>query len=497
MFSKIEQLLTWMFGRSGQASGAVEATRVAAAPFTEVAEVASHMVPYDENLLERSRTQWQFGDWKSLALIGRDVIENHPDRAKLALLAAAGHAQVGDLAAARQFTQLAQDWGCSKKLLAQIMIAGAHNSIGRAAIVAGQTSRANDHFKAALRIGAPAGETRLLADARAMHQIRQLRDAAVSTAPAVTETVAAPVADVAPSQFNEMSYAYYRDAVASGEPRAPFIMLESKSLPRSGLHYMAKTFARVLGEYFSFCELYHERGCCKQMPCAITGFDKHSHATGTARVRLVKSHDFNLNDPTYPPLPNVRRVILIRDPLFLLTSWFALDQFAAYPVELERANLSIEKIFLAHEPEVLAMAHAVIDEVFIPPSPAALAIWLADKKTYVSGFVDKWVAPESAPAVPFQEVVDYEDTDAYIKSVLAEVRGHLPPPIQARIDDFAQNSGLSFHQRGDPFRAPSARVSDFLLANASAFKDTALQIAAADKSGRLRTTASPERVHHA
>lgn len=31
-----------------------------------------HVVPYDENLLERSRTQWQFGDWESLTTINRD-----------------------------------------------------------------------------------------------------------------------------------------------------------------------------------------------------------------------------------------------------------------------------------------------------------------------------------------------------------------------------------------------------------------------------------------
>lgn len=33
---------------------------------------AQHVVPYDENLLERSRTQWQFGDWESLAKLERD-----------------------------------------------------------------------------------------------------------------------------------------------------------------------------------------------------------------------------------------------------------------------------------------------------------------------------------------------------------------------------------------------------------------------------------------
>jgi hypothetical protein len=83
-------------------------------------EDAQHVVPYDENLLERSRTQWHFGDWESLAKLERDTLQHHPDRAKLALLAAAGHLQQGNSQEARQFTRLAQDWGCSKKLISQI-----------------------------------------------------------------------------------------------------------------------------------------------------------------------------------------------------------------------------------------------------------------------------------------------------------------------------------------------------------------------------------------
>jgi hypothetical protein len=46
-------------------------------------------VPIDENLLERARTQWQFGDWPSLAAISRDALQHHPDLPKLALLAVA------------------------------------------------------------------------------------------------------------------------------------------------------------------------------------------------------------------------------------------------------------------------------------------------------------------------------------------------------------------------------------------------------------------------
>lgn len=56
----------------------------------------SGLVPFDETLLERARIQWQFGDWENLAKIDRDPLQHHPDRAKLALLAAAGRLQTGN-----------------------------------------------------------------------------------------------------------------------------------------------------------------------------------------------------------------------------------------------------------------------------------------------------------------------------------------------------------------------------------------------------------------
>ena len=64
--------------------------------------------PYDEALLERSRTQWRFGDRPSLATLTRNTLQHHPDRAKLALLVAAGHQQLGDTAAGTQFKWLAR-----------------------------------------------------------------------------------------------------------------------------------------------------------------------------------------------------------------------------------------------------------------------------------------------------------------------------------------------------------------------------------------------------
>jgi hypothetical protein len=140
----------------------------------EVASKADPVVPYDENLLERARTQWQFGDWQSLAQLNRDTLQHHPDRAKLALLAAAGRLQTGQEAEARQFIRLAQDWGVSKKLISQILIAGVHNSIGRAAAISNHQHRALQHFENSIQIGTPGSDRRLITQARINEQHHQL-----------------------------------------------------------------------------------------------------------------------------------------------------------------------------------------------------------------------------------------------------------------------------------------------------------------------------------
>lgn len=132
----------------------------------------SQLVPYDENLLERSRTQWQFGDWETLAKLDRDTLQHHPDRAKLALLAAAGHQQQGNMEQTRQFTRLAQDWGCGKKLISQVLIAGVYNTLGKASAIAGQEQRALGHFEESVRTANSGGDVRLLTQARIQHQSR-------------------------------------------------------------------------------------------------------------------------------------------------------------------------------------------------------------------------------------------------------------------------------------------------------------------------------------
>lgn len=129
--------------------------------------------PFDENLLERSRTQWQFGDWQSLAALSRETLQHHPDRAKLALLAATGRIQNGQEAEARQYICLARDWGASNKIISQVLVAGVHNSLGRASLINGQQQRALKHFESAIATGTPGEDVKLLGKARStvQHQL--------------------------------------------------------------------------------------------------------------------------------------------------------------------------------------------------------------------------------------------------------------------------------------------------------------------------------------
>lgn len=129
-------------------------------------------VPFDENLLECARTQWQLGDWTSLCRLEIEAIQHHPQRAKLALLAAAGRFQLGDKHDAYRYIRIAKDWGCSDKLIAQILISGAYNSLGCAVAMLQQSARAKEHFRNAVTLGGVAGDANLLADVREARQVR-------------------------------------------------------------------------------------------------------------------------------------------------------------------------------------------------------------------------------------------------------------------------------------------------------------------------------------
>ena len=127
-------------------------------------------VAFDENLLERARIQWQFGDWESLASISRESLQHHPERARLAVLVAAGHGQRGNREKLQQFIRLAQDWGCSPKLISQVLISGVENSLGLASLAAGQLDRAKSFFEHSVQTGMPGTDLKLLSGVRLRQQ---------------------------------------------------------------------------------------------------------------------------------------------------------------------------------------------------------------------------------------------------------------------------------------------------------------------------------------
>lgn len=126
----------------------------------------------EEGLFERARLLWQTGDWPALAALDRRPLADHPDRARLALLAAAGAAQTGDLAAARRQAQRALDWGCARGLVARVLVAGLYNSLGRVASLIGDEDRAAGYFDSAVTLAMPGHE------GTALGQTRNIREKA-------------------------------------------------------------------------------------------------------------------------------------------------------------------------------------------------------------------------------------------------------------------------------------------------------------------------------
>ncbi|MHC1791167.1 FkbM family methyltransferase [Solidesulfovibrio sp.] len=170
-------LLSRLLGRldgwaKAGAAPALPAPGNAAVPAVPVPR--SEAAPYDDALLERARNQWQFGDWDDLVKLGRENLEHHPQRAKLALLAAAGHLQLGNAAAARELVRLAREWKADKRLISQILAAGVHNTLGRAAAAIGQEQRARLHFDASIATAMPQADVRLLGQTRTVRETARL-----------------------------------------------------------------------------------------------------------------------------------------------------------------------------------------------------------------------------------------------------------------------------------------------------------------------------------
>lgn len=167
--------------RAGRRSAAAQSGMTGTRPGEHVGLVETARPPATlqvpgggDSALERARAQWQYGDWESLRAMDVAALSNHTDRAKLALLAAAGHLQSGELDAARALLRRAADWGCSKRLVSQVLVASVHNVLGRAASIAGREDKARLHFEQSVATVNPTTDTRLLGHARSVREMVRL-----------------------------------------------------------------------------------------------------------------------------------------------------------------------------------------------------------------------------------------------------------------------------------------------------------------------------------
>lgn len=432
-------------------------------------------VTVDDSLSERAETQWQFGDWQRLSQLNTEALQHHPNRAKLALWAAIAQLQIGQTSEAKASILNAKDWGIDQHQLGQMLIAGVHNSLGRAAALSIRQDHARQHFENAIQIGTPGGAQKLLVDVRTKHELNILgllpgsrgrlqKNHAHSRSSNQSEPMGAP--ETPPLRPTSAAHAFY---VRLGQQQekcpVPFLLIDSKSLPRSGLHYLKNTLNKVFGEYFSFCEWYQEPGCCRQSPCSYTGFATHAQDTSSLRIRLIKSHDFALDDPIYPTSLHLQRLILVRDPLYILTSWFALDQLEAHKDLLAKNGIMTNKIWLAHEKEVLKPAYEVLDQHFQAPSTTTLANWLLEKRLYIAEFMRKWVEPYDENEPSGVHIVNYDQINEYIRLLTDQYSAFISEGLIEKINGEGILAKENFQKRTDVFSSPSKKVSEYIKEN--------------------------------
>lgn len=427
----------------------------------------------DADHLERAAALWLHGDWENLIQINLDSVRHSAAKARLALLLASAHIQTGNPTAARKFVRLAFELGCDRNQVARILVSGVYNTIARAAALANQADNGLQHFENAIAVGLPGADVRLLAGTRSRHQLSELglqpggegRLQRARGIAALGKIGASPVRPATPAvtAINTDTLSFYQNLRSlSDKTPLPFLLIDSKSMPRSGLHYLKNTLARLLGEHFSFCEWYREVGCCKQRPCALTGYATHAQQTGKCRIRLIKSHDFEHNDPYVETSPHLQRLILIRDPLFTLTSWFELEQLGKYTKNLAQHGIDMPKIWLAHEKEVLESAYRVLDGCFEPPGIDNLASWLLNKSGYITSFLDRWVRPALQKPDPYTHLVAYNRIDQFIVQLTDPYRSAISKSACKAIDEFAASKNSNFNKRTNPFAAKTASVATYL-----------------------------------
>lgn len=136
-------------------------------------ELAPVLEGHDGTSLARAKTQWFFGEWGALAAIDARSLQEHPNRDRFALLIASAHQQLGNHEKARSLARQALEWGCPPRAVAQVLIAGVHNTLGKVAALKEDEPRMAHHFSAAVAV-ADGGESALASHTRSVREMARL-----------------------------------------------------------------------------------------------------------------------------------------------------------------------------------------------------------------------------------------------------------------------------------------------------------------------------------
>ena len=174
-------------------------------------------------------------------------------------------------------------------------------------------------------------------------------------------------------------------------PESTLLLIESRSLPRSGHHFLKNSLKRAFNGEFSYCEGYMEPGCCNSNPCEMRSYWNFARKRKLNHIRLVKSHDFNLTDLTFKPPIGMLRLIQVRKPLEVLVSWLELQQFSHNENLLNSQNIRLNRLYLYHEIQLKEEAWSIIDESGTVMDEEQTIKWLKEKANYIERFLKKWL----------------------------------------------------------------------------------------------------------
>lgn len=125
-----------------------------------------------ESLKSRAKRLWLFGEWDALSSLPPGSTENNEDTIIVALLKASALLQLNEPEEAEICIQQALNAGLDKNLAARILIAGAHNTLGRIYSLQKQSDGAKKHFLHAVDIGI--SDPELIAQSRTIKELGDL-----------------------------------------------------------------------------------------------------------------------------------------------------------------------------------------------------------------------------------------------------------------------------------------------------------------------------------